>query len=633
MSSFIPVVQGNLLAGLLAVLALCGTVLSGCLPVKRAEAMMIDADMKHIAVAAPTSIAVPTPTATPTPEPTHTPTPAASSSESAVSPPAPYPLPSLEQRIEKSHIVARVRLSSTATRVESIETDYKQVKDGRFFGLFMDFEFEVLEYLKGSGNSRIWGSVSAGGGFDTRKDALAAAVDYWKIRDKYIYSRWDDREAIVMLYDVSSSSADMHIALSHQSDTYLLGRMVVGNGFWESYSVASPMHKSWLPSALPSGGASGVSGGERQFLLDAPGGYAVGGRGPSKGASGPSEAYAPKISLSSFKAKIAEVIGTPTPTSTATPEPTATPDPAPTATPVSTLTTPATATAKPLTEDTPTPLASSSESAVSPPAPPSLLSLEQIIEKSHIVARVRLSSTATRVESIETDYKQVKDGRFFGLFMDFEFEVLEYLKGSGNSRIWGSVSAGGGFDTRKDALAAAVDYWKVRDKYIYSRWDDREAIVMLYDVSSSSADMHVALSRQSDTHRLGAMRIVGNEFVEGYSVASPYFKAWLPSALPGSGASGASGGERQFLLDAPGGYAVGGRGPSKGASGPSEAYAPKISLSSFKAKIAEVIGTPTPTSIPTATPSPTHTPTTAPTATPEPTATPDPRQRQLQCQR
>ena len=608
MSSFIPAVQGNLLAGLLAVLALCGAVLSGCLPVKRAEAMMIDSDMKHIAVAAPTSIAVPTPPATATAKPLteDTPTPSASSSESAASPPAPPSLLSLEQIIEKSHIVARVRLSSTATRVESIETDYKQVKDGRFFGLFMDFEFEVLEYLKGSGNSRIWGSVSAGGGFDTRKDALAAAVEYWKVRDKYIYSRWDDREAIVLLYDVSSSSADMHVALSRQSDTYRLGAMrIVGNEFVEGYSVASPYFKAWLPSALPGSGASGVSGGERQFLLDAPGGYAVGGRGPSKGASGPSEAYAPKISLSSFKAKIAEAIGTPTPTATATPS----------------------------TTQTPTPLAPSSASTGSPSYPPyPLPSLEQMIEKSHIVARVRLSSTASRVERIETGHKHLNGGRFFALFMDFEFEVLEYLKGSGNSRIWGSVMAGGGFDTPEDALAAAVDYWKIRDKYIYSRWDDREAIVMLYDVSSLTANLDKGLVRQSDTYLLGRM-VVGNGFWESYSVASPYFKAWLPSALPGSGASGASGGERQFLLDAPGGYAVGGRGPSKGASGPSEAYAPKISLSSFRAKIAEAIGTPTPTSIPTATPSPTHTPTPAPTATPEPTAIPDPRQRQLQCQR
>ena len=327
-----------------------------------------------------------------------------------------------------------------------------------------------------------------------------------------------------------------------------------------------------------------------------------------------------------------------TPTSTPTPEPThtpttapaeehtASPDPAPTPTSDATLTTPATAIANPMTEDTPTPLASSSESAASLPAPYPLPTLEQMIEGAHIVARVRLSSTASRVERIETGHMHLNGGRYFALFMDFEFDVMEYLKGSGNSRIWGSVMAGRGFDTRKDALAAAVAYWKIRDKYIYSRWDDREAIVMLYDVSSLTANLDKGLVRQSDTYLLGKM-VVGNGFWESYSVASPMHKAWLPSALPSGGASGASGGEQEFLLDAPGGYAAG--GPSEGASGASEADAPKISLSSFKAKIAEAIGTPTPTA--TATPSPTHTPTPAPAE--EPTATPDPRQRQLQCQR
>ena len=283
---------------------------------------MTDYAVKHIAVAVPT----PKLKATMEPPPEVTPTPSASSASVI----AAYPLPSLEEMIAKSHIVAKVRLSSTATRVERIETGYKHLNDGRFFALYMDFEFEVMEYLKGSGNSRIWGSVMAGGGFDTRQDALSAATNYWNTRDNYIYSRWDNREAIVLLYDLSSSNGDLGKGLARQSDTYLLGAMEIGDGFWESYSVASPYFKAWLPSAQPSG-ASGASGVEQQFLLDAPGGYAAG--GPSGGASGSSESSAPKISLSSLKSKIAQTIGTPTPVPTATPEPVATATPEPIATP------------------------------------------------------------------------------------------------------------------------------------------------------------------------------------------------------------------------------------------------------------------------------------------------------------
>lgn len=223
-------------------------------------------------------------------------------------------LPSLEERIEGAHVVARVRLLSTATRVERIETGYKHLNDGRFFALYMDFRFEVLEYLKGSGSETIWGSVIAGGGFDTEQDATTAASDYWNVRNEHLYARWDDREAIVLFYDMSSSDGDMHRGLVRQPDTYLLGTFKIGNGFRESFSIASPSFKAWLPSAQPSGAAVTL-GDAQQFFLDAPGGYAAG------GASGADESSAPKISLSSLKAKIAQSAGAPTPT----PIPAATP--------------------------------------------------------------------------------------------------------------------------------------------------------------------------------------------------------------------------------------------------------------------------------------------------------------------
>ncbi len=317
MSGLILVVKGKMLSGLLAVLVLCAAIHGGCSPERQAEAFIANPAVEHTAIVTPT----PTLRATTTMmEDALKP-----SSPSSASAPGPSPLPSLEKRIEGAYVVAKVRLLSVATRVERIETGNKSLNDGRFFALYMDFKFEVLEYLKGSGSRTIWGSVIAGEGFDTEQDAITAASDYWNVRNEHLYARWDVREAIVFLYDLSSSDGDIHRGLVRQQGTYLLGTIKIGNGFRESFSIASPSFKSWLPSAQPSG-ASGASGSEQQFLLDAPGGYAAG--GPSGGASGSAESSAPKISLSSLKSKIAQSIGTPTPT--ATPEPVATPMATPT---------------------------------------------------------------------------------------------------------------------------------------------------------------------------------------------------------------------------------------------------------------------------------------------------------------
>ena len=110
-----------------------------------------------------------------------------------------FPLPSLEDMIDVSYVITRAVLLSVDTRLERIES--AAAPGGDYYLVFLEFEFKVLEYLKGHGNSVIWASVLAGDGFDTTQDAQAAALEYWAARDKYLYSRWDDREAIVFLSD------------------------------------------------------------------------------------------------------------------------------------------------------------------------------------------------------------------------------------------------------------------------------------------------------------------------------------------------------------------------------------------------------------------------------------------------
>lgn len=320
MGNFKRVFDAGAVTKILTTLVICAMVQTSCSADTRLALSMTNPAMKQGATVVPTPRT--NPTATPSPEVVSLNT----SSPSSGSVLAAYPLLTLDETASIANIVAKVRLRSIASRAEPLPTGGPHLNGGRFFLPYMEFEFEVLEYLKGDGSDIIWGSVMLGHGFDTKQDALDAAAKYRNIRDNHIYSRWDNRDAIVFLYDVSASPINFHTGMVRQADTYLLGWMVVeSDGYWwESYSVASGLNKNWLPAAQPSG-VSGASGDAQQFLLDAPGGYAAGGL--SGGVSGASGESAPTISLSALKGKIAAMEATPTPTPTSAPEPSPTPTP------------------------------------------------------------------------------------------------------------------------------------------------------------------------------------------------------------------------------------------------------------------------------------------------------------------
>ena len=188
-------------------------------------------------------------------------------------------LTTLDWRIDFADVVARVRLLSDSVKIYRLEGEHHQKGLIPYYVRSVEFEFEVLEYLKGNGGSTIWGIVpSFGGGLTEEEAGDPSQPDLLAIRDRYFYSRWDDREAIVFLRrsgaGVSFDSNMYPIATIFQEpDRYWLGDL---SRHYETYSIASPHNKSWLPLAQPSG-ASGASGGEQQFLLDAlcGGGYAA----------------------------------------------------------------------------------------------------------------------------------------------------------------------------------------------------------------------------------------------------------------------------------------------------------------------------------------------------------------------
>ena len=192
------------------------------------------------------------------------------------------------------------------------------------------------------------------------------------------------------------------------------------------------------------------------------------------------------------------------------------------------------------------------------------LSLEERILYSDAIVRVRFKSVKQVVEAHNVQHSFL---RYVGA-LEFTFEVLEYLKGSGHTEVKAVAFDGDDlYYTRAEAEAADTDFLSNRD----TQWDDREAIVFL----SNDAEFISSVSAP-DRYWLTYMRANGED---GYTVASRWAPVWLPDAASPSGPSGASGaGEQEFLLEAP---------SASGASGASGQ--PKtITMSSLKSLIAQM---------------------------------------------
>ena len=185
---------------------------------------------------------------------------------------------SLEKRVLKSHVIARVRLDSVSSTVESGPT-YQGIK----YSALLEFNFSVLEYLKGSGAEDIVAVWIAAPFFDTRQDAAAALPAIIADRDTV----WDDHEAIVFL-----RNSDPSLASTLQSDRYYMawgGGTIIDD---DGYSIASRYNKLWLPADTPAGAPSQTSGDQQRFLTDVP---------PGTGTS-------PTMTLGETKTRVAAVV-------------------------------------------------------------------------------------------------------------------------------------------------------------------------------------------------------------------------------------------------------------------------------------------------------------------------------------
>ena len=185
---------------------------------------------------------------------------------------------SLEERIFASPVIARVRLDSATSTVESAT-----IYDGSTkYIVLLEFSFSVQEYLKGSGANDIV-AVWAGPFFGTRQEAEGALPAIIAARD----TQWDDREAIVFL----QYSATYLPSTLQAGRFFLSGVHLVGGVPDDYYSLASRGNKLWLPAEAAVGAPSQPSGDEQRFLMDVP----------------PATGTAPTITLGDIRARIAAV--------------------------------------------------------------------------------------------------------------------------------------------------------------------------------------------------------------------------------------------------------------------------------------------------------------------------------------
>ena len=165
---------------------------------------------------------------------------------------------SLEERILESPVIARVRLDSTTSTVESVPT-FRGMK----YVAILEFNFSVQGYLKGSGGSNIVTVWEDWPVFDTRQEAEDALPDILAARN----TQWDDREAIVFL-----QNSRTYLSSTQQAGRYYLS--------WEAdptidpnddnYTIASLHNKLWLPAEAAIGAPSQPTGDQQSFLMDVP---------------------------------------------------------------------------------------------------------------------------------------------------------------------------------------------------------------------------------------------------------------------------------------------------------------------------------------------------------------------------
>ena len=159
-------------------------------------------------------------------------------------------------------VVAHVKLKSARGEVEHSSSE-------GYYWPVVSYEFEAIEYLKGSGADTVWGLVFVEHPAQSEEAARELAARYVQLIDPL-----HTGEAIVFMEE-----SFQYLPSTELKDHYYLGRFYIdwfvdseATNPFENYSLAGLRH--WLPLAS-SGGVSGA-GEEAQFMLRHPNGNYAG---------------------------------------------------------------------------------------------------------------------------------------------------------------------------------------------------------------------------------------------------------------------------------------------------------------------------------------------------------------------
>ena len=165
----------------------------------------------------------------------------------------------------------------------------------------LEFRFTVSEYLKGSGGNEISAFVFQS--FDTEAQAQAAVAVIAGAHD----SRWDDREAIVILQSTNAyTQSGGQGSAEFGADQYWFGdwgmlRYTQNGDLTDTYTLSSIYSKLWLPEAASRARSTET---EKLFLLDVPATSGARGRSVAKSTVAsyvPDPPSTPSISLANLE--------------------------------------------------------------------------------------------------------------------------------------------------------------------------------------------------------------------------------------------------------------------------------------------------------------------------------------------
>ena len=165
-------------------------------------------------------------------------------------------LSSLDENIAFCDVIVRARLASVTGAVDQAKNWIDQTTIEHYS--MLKFNFQVLEYLAGSGSATVVG-VGIGDRYTTKQEAQAALPGLISSRD----TKWDDREAIVFMRTYK------RFPITRLADHYLIATLRGVDG--DNYTVASLTEKLWLPEDTTPSAAKSA---EKRFLLDDPGNVA-----------------------------------------------------------------------------------------------------------------------------------------------------------------------------------------------------------------------------------------------------------------------------------------------------------------------------------------------------------------------